>query len=241
MAENTPSAAQVTPPKDQPARGIRSFVLRTGRMTEGQKKAWEQNWAQWGLTPDAGLIDPASVFGRQAPLTLEIGFGMGQSLATMAAAAPEQDFLGVEVHRPGVGALLKQIDAQQLSNLRVFSTDANLVLEQSIGDASLDRVLLFFPDPWHKKRHNKRRLVQTEFVQRIRQKLKSGGIFHMATDWQPYAEHMMAVMSAAEGFRNLAGDQQYAPRPEDRPITKFEQRGARLGHGVWDLLFIKER
>lgn len=218
-------------------RGIRSFVVRAGRMTEGQKKAYAEGWPRFGLNPEDGPIDPQSLFGRQAPLNLEIGFGMGGSLAQMAEAAPDQDFIGIEVHRPGVGALLKDMAARELDNIRIYCCDANEVIDHCLPDASLDRVLLFFPDPWHKKRHHKRRLVQPEFVQRIRRKLTVGGVFHMATDWEDYAEHMMAVMNEAEGFENIAGAGQYSPRPDDRPITKFERRGERLGHGVWDLLF----
>ncbi|MCG7372287.1 MULTISPECIES: tRNA (guanosine(46)-N7)-methyltransferase TrmB [Pseudomonas] len=218
-------------------RTIKSFVMRAGRMTEGQKKGLDQGWPRFGLDLDAGLQDFDAVFGRQAPRTFEIGFGMGHSLLEMAAAAPEQDFIGVEVHRPGVGALLNGLLTQQLSNVRVYSCDALEVLRQCVADASLDRVLLFFPDPWHKARHHKRRIVQPEFAELIRSKLKVGGVLHMATDWEPYAEYMLEVMSVAPGYRNQASDERYVPRPEERPITKFERRGERLGHGVWDLKF----
>ncbi|WP_216822604.1 MULTISPECIES: tRNA (guanosine(46)-N7)-methyltransferase TrmB [Pseudomonas] len=218
-------------------RTIKSFVMRAGRMTEGQKKGHDQGWPRFGLHLDAGLQDFDAVFGRQAPRTFEIGFGMGHSLLEMAAAAPEQDFIGVEVHRPGVGALLNGLLTQQLSNVRVYSCDALEVLRQCVADASLDRVLLFFPDPWHKARHHKRRIVQPEFAELIRSKLKVGGVLHMATDWEPYAEYMLEVMSVAPGYRNQASDERYVPRPEERPITKFERRGERLGHGVWDLKF----
>ncbi|WP_166262327.1 tRNA (guanosine(46)-N7)-methyltransferase TrmB [Marinobacter salicampi] len=218
-------------------RGIRSFVLRQGRMTEGQKKAYERCWPRYGLTREHGMIDPREVFGREAWLNLEIGFGMGGSLADMAEAAPEQDFIGVEVHLAGVGALLKEVEDRGLENVRVYAIDANDVIDLCLPDACLDRVMLFFPDPWHKKRHHKRRLVQPEFVQRIRHKLRVGGIFHLATDWQNYADHMMEVLSDSEGFANAEGDGQFAARPEHRPVTKFEQRGSRLGHEVWDLLF----
>ncbi|WP_218567940.1 MULTISPECIES: tRNA (guanosine(46)-N7)-methyltransferase TrmB [unclassified Pseudomonas] len=218
-------------------RTIKSFVMRAGRMTEGQKKGHDQGWPRFGLDLDAGLQDFDAVFGRQAPRTFEIGFGMGHSLLEMAAAAPEQDFIGVEVHRPGVGALLNGLLTQQLSNVRVYSCDALEVLRQCVADASLDRVLLFFPDPWHKARHHKRRIVQPEFAELIRSKLKVGGVLHMATDWEPYAEYMLEVMSVAPGYRNQASDERYVPRPEERPITKFERRGERLGHGVWDLKF----
>ncbi len=234
MTEHSDSSAKDTVTT---RRGIRSFVLRQGRMTEGQKKAYERLWPKYGLTREHGMIDPRQVFGREAWLNLEIGFGMGKSLADMAEAAPEQDFIGVEVHLAGVGALLKEVEDRGLENVRVYAIDANDVIDLCLPDACLDRVMLFFPDPWHKKRHHKRRLVQPEFCQRIRHKLRVGGIFHLATDWENYAEHMMAVLSESEGFANDQGDGQFAPRPEHRPITKFEQRGARLGHGVWDLLF----
>ena len=220
-------------------RGVRSFVLRQGRMTEGQKKAFDRSWPVYGLTREQGMIDPRQVFGRDAMLNLEIGFGMGRSLAEMAEAAPEQDFIGVEVHQPGVGALLKEIEERGLENVRIYSIDANDVIDLCLPDACLDRVMVFFPDPWHKKRHHKRRLIQPEFIQRIRHKLRVGGVLHLATDWENYSEHMMDVMNDADGFTNLAGAGQFSPRPSWRPETKFERRGEKLGHGVWDLLFEK--
>lgn len=221
----------------QPRRTIRSFVMRAGRMTEGQQRGVEKGWPRFGLTLADGLLDLDQVFGRQAPRTLEIGFGMGHSLLEMAQAAPEQDFIGIEVHRPGVGALLNGLLNAGLDNVRVYDCDAIEVLNQAIPDASLDRLLLFFPDPWHKKKHNKRRIVQPAFAELVRRKLKIGGVLHMATDWEHYAEHMLEVMSAAPGYRNQAADGSFVPRPEERPITKFEKRGERLGHGVWDLKF----
>ncbi len=227
-------------PDDNPIttrRGIRSFVLRQGRMTVGQKNAFERCWPRFGLTREHGMIDPREVFGRSAPLNLEVGFGMGKSLAEMAAAAPEQDFIGVEVHLPGVGALLKEVEERGLENVRVYNVDANDVIDLCLPEACLDRAMVFFPDPWHKKRHHKRRLIQPEFVQRMRHKLRVGGILHLATDWENYAEHMMEVMMASEGFANTEAGNAFAPRPDHRPITKFEQRGERLGHGVWDLMF----
>jgi tRNA (guanine-N7-)-methyltransferase len=218
-------------------RAIKSFVMRAGRMTEGQQRGLDQGWAKFGLQLEDGLRDFDQVFGRSAPRTFEIGFGMGHSTLEMAAASPEQDFIGVEVHRPGVGALLNGLMTQNLSNMRVYSCDALEVLRNCVADASLDRVLLFFPDPWHKSRHHKRRIVQASFAELVRQKLKVGGVLHMATDWQPYAEYMLEVMNVAPGYRNLAEDGQYVPRPTERPTTKFERRGERLGHGVWDLKF----
>ncbi len=229
-----------TPTPEQPLehrRTIKSFVMRAGRTTLGQQRGIELGWPKFGLELSDGLRDFDQVFGRQAPRTFEIGFGMGHSTLEMAAAAPEQDFIGVEVHKPGVGALLSGLLSQNLQNVRVYSCDALEVLRECVADASLDRVLLFFPDPWHKSRHHKRRIVQPAFAELIRQKLRIGGVLHMATDWQPYAEHMLEVLSAAPGYRNLATDGAYVPRPAERPVTKFERRGERLGHGVWDLKF----
>ncbi len=220
-------------------RRIRSFVKREGRLTVGQQRALDELFPRYGLSLSPTPLDLAAVFGRKAPCVLEIGFGNGSSLAEMAASNPQQDYIGVEVHRPGVGNLLMQIEKRGLENLRVINDDAVEVLEKMIADTSLDAVYLFFADPWHKKRHHKRRIVQPPFVQLLRKKLKTGGVFHMATDWQDYAEHMMAVMSEAEGFENTAGKGQYLPRPDYRPLTKFEQRGKKLGHGVWDLMFKK--
>lgn len=208
-------------------------------MTALQEKALVQLWSKYGLEPGARQPDMNKVFGRSAPRVLEIGFGMGDALAEMALTNPENDYLGIEVHRPGVGRLMSQIEAQDSNNVRIYCHDAVEILQTQFADASLDRVLLFFPDPWHKRKHNKRRIVQAAFVELIRSKLKPDGVFHMATDWQEYAEWMMKVMNSAEGFENLAGAGQYSERPEYRPVTKFERRGHRLGHGIWDLLFKK--
>lgn len=220
-------------------RRIRSFVRRQGRLTEGQSRALEQHWDQYGLRLEQGVLDYPAIFGNANLVILEIGFGNGASLLQMAQSAPQKNFIGVEVHRPGVGKLINDAQHAGVNNLKVFCDDAIEVLARNIADASLDGVQLFFPDPWHKKRHNKRRIVQAEFAQNIRHKLKPGGYFHMATDWEPYAQHMLDVMSAAEGFVNQAGAGCYAPKPDYRPNTKFEQRGERLGHGVWDLVFIR--
>jgi tRNA (guanine-N7-)-methyltransferase len=220
-------------------RRIRSFVRREGRLTKGQQRALDELFPRYGICLQQGELDFQTLFGRQGFRVLEIGFGNGASLAEMAASHPENDYLGIEVHRPGVGNLLLQIEKQGLNNIRVSNDDAVEVLEQQIPNASLDAVYLFFPDPWHKKKHHKRRIVQPAFVQRLRRKLKMGGIFHMATDWENYAEHMLKVMSSAAGFENLAGEGNYIARPAYRPLTKFEQRGHRLGHGVWDLIFKK--
>lgn len=228
-----------TAPANPPLRTIKSFVMRAGRVTEGQQRGLEQGWPRFGLELKDGMQDFNQVFGRQAPRTFEIGFGMGHSTLEMARNTPEEDFIGVEVHKPGVGALLNGILLHNLTNLRIYSCDALDVLRQCVADASLDRVLLFFPDPWHKSRHHKRRIVQPAFAELVRQKLKPAGILHMATDWQPYAEYMLEVMLAAPGYRNLAEEGGYVPRPAERPITKFERRGERLGHGVWDVQFAK--
>ncbi len=234
MTDDHPNPATAI---ERPHRAIKSFVMRSGRMTEGQQRGLDQGWPKFGMEPAAGMQDFDQLFGRSAPRTFEIGFGMGQATLEMAAAAPDEDFIGVEVHRPGVGALLNGMLTQNLSNIRVYSWDAIEVLRDCVADASLDRLLLFFPDPWHKSRHHKRRIVQPEWAQLVRQKLKIGGVLHMATDWEAYAEHMLDVMNAAPGYRNLAADGRYVPRPAERPVTKFERRGERLGHGVWDLKF----
>lgn len=218
-------------------RRIRSFVMRPGRITEAQRRGLEEGLPRYGLEREAGLLDARAAFGKSGPLVLEIGFGMGQSLLTMAAENPAVNYLGVEVHRPGVGKLLHGVTEQQLDNIRVYCDDAVLVLEECIADASLDGVQVFFPDPWHKKRHHKRRLIQPEFVRLLCRKLKPGAFLHLATDWENYAEHMMDVLSAEPELVNRAGPGHYSERPATRPLTKFEQRGQRLGHGVWDLLF----
>lgn len=218
-------------------KSIRSFVIRAGRITSGQKSAFETWWPSYGLSLYQGAIDPSVIFGRNAPLVLEIGFGMGDSLLEMARNEPEKDFIGIEVHPPGVGKLINNAGKEGIKNLRVYMADAMDVLEDCIANACIDRLQLYFPDPWHKKKHNKRRLLQTKFVQNIHPKLKPGGIFHMATDWQAYAEHMLEVMNGATNFSNTLEQGGYAERPSYRPLTKFEKRGEKLGHGVWDLLF----
>jgi len=206
-------------------------------MTPGQRRAYDDNWQRRGLDHADGELDYNTAFGRPGPRVLEIGFGMGQSLVTMAGAAPDTNFIGVEVHRPGVGRLLHGMTEQSVDNIRVYCHDAVEILRDCIPDASLDTVQIFFPDPWHKKRHNKRRLIQQPFVNQLVTKLKPGGTLHLATDWENYAEQMMEVLGATDGLVNTHGDGQYAPRPDHRPLTKFELRGERLGHGVWDLVF----
>ncbi|MFV0275909.1 MAG: tRNA (guanosine(46)-N7)-methyltransferase TrmB [Parahaliea sp.] len=208
-------------------------------MTEGQKRAYDSGWARWGLDYAPQPIDPIGIFGREGSLVLEIGFGMGRSLATMAAAAPATNFIGIEVHTPGVGRLLHTMEDEGIDNIRVYCHDAVEVLRHCIPPVALDTVQIFFPDPWHKKRHHKRRLIQPPFVELLVSRLKPGGILHLATDWEHYAQQMMEVLSANAALENRAGAGQFSPRPPHRPLTKFEQRGERLGHGVWDLLFAR--
>lgn len=216
---------------------IRSYVMRVGRMTEGQRIAFDRYWEQLGLSLFDGPLVAAGVFGREAPLVLELGFGMGDSLLAMAAAEPDKNFIGIEVHPPGVGRLLNSAGQAGLKNLRVYMADAIDVLNDCIPDASLDRFQLYFPDPWHKKKHHKRRIVQPAFVRLLCKKLKPGGLIHMATDWENYAQQMHRVLAAEPLLENLAGFDVYSARPAFRPETKFERRGQRLGHGVWDLLY----
>ena len=217
---------------------IKSYVLRQGRLTPAQKRSLEHLWPRYGIDFQERLLDLESLFGRTAPVTLEIGFGNGDALLQQAVAMPETDFVGVEVHRPGVGHLLHRAAEADVDNLRVINHDAVDVLHHQIPDNSLDCVQLFFPDPWHKKRHHKRRIVNPGFIELVWRKLKAGGLFHLATDWQDYAEQMFTLMAQAEGFSNTASSGHFA-QGTDRPSTKFEQRGRRLGHGVWDLVFRK--
>ncbi|MCW5663312.1 MAG: tRNA (guanosine(46)-N7)-methyltransferase TrmB [Piscinibacter sp.] len=224
-------------PDSAPRRAIRSYVVRAGRMGSGQKRALEELAPRWVLPLQDRPADLAAAFGRAAPVVLEIGFGMGDATAAIARARPDTDFLGVEVHPPGVGALLQRIEAQALTNLRIVQHDAVEVLERMIAPASLAGVHVFFPDPWHKKRHHKRRLVQPPFVALLASRLAPGGTLHCATDWQPYAEQMLEVLGAEPRLVNTAAG--YAERPAYRPPTKFEQRGVKLGHGVWDLVFTR--
>jgi tRNA (guanine-N7-)-methyltransferase len=223
---------------NQGRRTIKSYVLRQGRLTRGQQQALDTLWSDYGINYTAEALNFDQCFEQQAPVTLEIGFGNGESLLQQAERHPENNYLGIEVHRPGVGHLIKRAHDTGLHNLRVINHDAVEVLQHQIADNSLDCIQLFFPDPWHKKRHHKRRIVQPAFVQMICTKLKTGGLFHLATDWENYAEHMMAVMEQAQGFDNTAGKGNYAG-DTDRPPTKFEHRGRKLGHGVWDLVYEK--
>lgn len=233
----TPTAAALEDETPRPERRIRSFVRREGRFTEGQKRALQQLWPRYGIDTGETLLDPVALFGRTAPLTLEIGFGNGDSLRQLAQANPDQDFIGIEVHRPGVGRLLQQLAAESIENVRVMSDDAVEVLRHRIAPATLQRLLLWFPDPWHKKRHHKRRIVQPPFLALVQERLAPGGLLHMATDWSSYAEQMVAVSAQIPGLCNdAAASGGYTPRPAWRPRTHFEQRGERLGHGVWDIV-----
>ncbi len=220
-------------------RKIRSFVRREGRMTPGQAQAYELMMPDFGFEYQKQQLDLQSLFGNRNPVVLEIGFGMGASLVEQAKRYPERNYIGIEVHRPGVGSLLVRMKELQVENIRVISHDAVEVLADMIPDDCLQLVQLFFPDPWHKKRHHKRRIVNPVFVDLVRQKLSAQGHFHMATDWQNYAEHMLDVMQRAEGWKNCSETNDYIPKPEDRPVTKFQKRGEGLGHGVWDLMFEK--
>ncbi|KMT65149.1 tRNA (guanosine(46)-N7)-methyltransferase TrmB [Catenovulum maritimum] len=220
-------------------RKVKSFVLRQGRLTNAQETAIKDHWSEYGLEYKNEKFNWSEIFGNDNPIVFEIGFGMGGSLIKMAQAEPNKNFVGMEVHLPGVGACIKDAAELKVPNLKVINHDAVEVLNHCVPDNSLEKLQLFFPDPWHKKRHHKRRIVQPEFAQLIRTKLSLGGVFHMATDWENYAEHMLEVMSNEAGYKNQSETQDYIPRPEFRPLTKFEERGHRLGHGVWDLIFEK--
>jgi tRNA (guanine-N7-)-methyltransferase len=218
-------------------RTIRSFVVRGGRITGAQQRALEEAWPRFGIDFDSTQLDLDAVFGRRAPRTLEIGFGNGENLATLAAAHPERDYLGIEVHRPGVGHLFLALEKFSLTNVRAICHDAVEVLNQQLAPDSLDEILILFPDPWHKKRHHKRRLIQPDFVELLAKRLRPQGVLRMATDWQPYAEHMLAVLNACGSFTNISPDGAFVPRDAARVLTRFEKRGQRLGHEVWDLEF----
>jgi tRNA (guanine-N7-)-methyltransferase len=211
--------------------------MRTGRMTSGQARALEELWPRYGVEYSPAPLSLDLLFGRSAPRTLEIGFGNGEHLASLAADHPERDYFGIEVHRPGVGHLLMLAQTRNLTNLRVSSHDAVEVLRDQVAPGALDEVLVLFPDPWHKKRHHKRRLIQAPFVELLASRLASGGVFRLATDWEPYAQQMLEVATANASFANLSPTGDWMPRPDERAPTRFEKRGARLGHGVWDLAF----
>lgn len=218
-------------------RAVRSFVLRGGRLTDGQKRALEELWPRWGIDPGDGLLDFADLFGNDAPVILEIGFGDGDATWRMAEAEPQHNFLGVEVHRPGVGRLLLTLEEKGIGNVRVVCGDAVELLHKCIPPASLAGVRVYFPDPWPKKRHHKRRIVQPAFIDLLASRMQGGAILHLATDWMPYAEHMLEVMRASRAFENLSPGSGSCARPAWRPRTKYERRGERLGHPVSDLVF----
>lgn len=238
MSENIPENTPENTVPEEHKRSIRSFVLRQGHMTAAQQRAIDTMWPQFGVDFQEVPLDLNRTFGRDNPKVLEIGFGMGVATVEIAKRLPDTDFLAIDVHGPGVGNILKLIEEEHISNIRVMRHDAVEVVEKMLEDDSLDGIHIFFPDPWHKKRHNKRRLVQVPFVEKLLPKLKSGGYVHMATDWEEYAVQMLEVLSSFDALQNTAAD--YAPTPDYRPETKFEARGKRLGHGVWDLVFRKK-
>ena len=213
---------------------IRSFVRREGRFSQAQKQSIQNLWPKFGLTGNMGLVDFQKEFGNKRPVWLEIGFGNGESLAAMAANLPDVNFVGVEVHRPGVGRLLAQLERERIDNVRVAKDDAVEFLEQSVRANSLEKILIFFPDPWHKKRHHKRRLIQADFLDNLASRLISGGVIHIATDWQDYAEWMLEAIANSKSVHNISA--RFADKPEYRPLTKYEKRGQRLGHDVFDIL-----
>jgi tRNA (guanine-N7-)-methyltransferase len=221
-------------------RGVRSFVRRQGRFTAAQREAFARLWPRWGLELGDTKLDYRALMPQCDSCSLEIGFGMGHTLVELARRSPDTAFIGIEVHRPGVGKLLAMLEDEGLENVRIYCADAMEVLARAIPEASLDAVLLFFPDPWPKKRHHKRRLVQPPFVELVSERLKPGGLFHLATDWEAYAVQMLEVIEASGAFENLSGTGRFAVRPESRPETRFERRGLGLGHGVRDLLFRRQ-
>ena len=218
-------------------RKIRSYVRREGRFTPAQKLAYKSLWPVYGLDVTPEQWDLARLFGRQSDVFLELGFGDGRVLKMLSARHPENDYLGIEVHRPGVGRVMRELEEQGLRNVRVASEDGMEVLQRNIPDQSLAGILIFFPDPWHKKKHKKRRMIQPEFVRAAALRLQQGGILHLATDWEDYAQQMLEVLSDEPLLKNTSLDNTYVERPQSRPLTKYEQRGLRLGHGVWDLVF----
>lgn len=224
-------------PLTEHPRSIRSFVTRAGRVTPAQQRALEQLWPKYGVAFAPEPLDTCTLFGRDAPRTVEIGFGNGENLLALSDAHPQRDFLGIEVHRPGVGRLLLALEARALSNVRVICHDAVEVLERQLPPQSISECLILFPDPWPKKRHHKRRLVQRPFVELLASRLIPGGLLRLATDWQPYAQDMLATLSAVPELVNLAADGAFVARPTERIPTRFERRGERLGHEVWDLAF----
>ncbi len=236
MAEATPRTKK-EPNKDGERRRVRSFVLRAGRTTEGQKRALAELWPVYGIAGNSGVLDFVGIFGNRHPVIMEIGFGNGDATWQMAAASPGENFLAVEVHRPGVGHLLLKLEEHGIQNVRIACEDGVALLERRIPDGSLAGVRIFFPDPWPKKRHHKRRLIQAPFLALLAKKMCQDGILHLATDWEPYAESMLEVMHNSRSFKNLSPEGRFVPRPKWRPATKYERRGERLGHDVFDLVF----
>lgn len=220
-------------------RAIRSFVLRGGRLTEGQKRAIDEYWPRFGIDEGGGLIDLVSLFGNSNPVIFEIGFGNGEATWQMAQAHPQENFLGAEVHRPGVGRLLLKMEEHELTNIRIACADAVVFLRDCIAEDSLAGIRIYFPDPWPKKRHHKRRIIQPEFVHLLVSRMCAGGVLHLATDWEPYADHMLEVLNQAGGLNNMSPTGAFCDKPAWRPDTKYERRGERLGHKVRDLLFEK--
>lgn len=216
---------------------IKTFMPRSSPLNSSQQRGLDEYAPRYLLKLADGALDPQAAFGRIAPLTVEIGFGMGHTLVEMAATSPDRDFIGIEIHKPGVAQLCFDTGTRELTNLRCYSEDAVEVLDKAIADASVDTLQLFFPDPWQKARHHKRRFVRPDLIALVRRKLRIGGRFHMATDWQPYAEWMLEHMEQAPGYANAHAPGQYHPRPDWRPLTKFEKRGQNQGHGVWDLIY----
>jgi tRNA (guanine-N7-)-methyltransferase len=241
MGDNEQPAGKVAPPKPftvtEGHRQVRSFVLRQGRFTPAQQRAFDEQWSRFGVDYQGRLRDYDAIFGRRAPRVMEIGFGNGEALRYAARHDPARDLIGIEVHAPGVGRLLNALAADGSANVRVYHHDAVEVLTHEVADGGLDEIRIYFPDPWHKKRHNKRRLVQPAFAALLVRKLDPGGRLHLATDWQDYAEQMWDVLDGTAGIVNRAGPRGTVPRPEWRPQTHFETRGQKLGHGVWDLLY----
>ncbi len=218
-------------------RRVRSFVLRAGRLTEGQSRALKELWPLYGVDTSEDKLDFWTLFGNEQPVIMEIGFGNGDATWQMASAHPEENYLAVEVHRPGVGHLLLKLEEHAVSNVRIACEDAVELLDKRVPVASLAGVRIYFPDPWPKKRHHKRRIIQSRFVDLLVEKMLPGAILHMATDWEPYAEHMLEVMHNRQDFENLSPDGRFVSKPDWRPVTKYEKRGERLGHGVFDLVF----
>lgn len=221
-------------------RKIRSYVRREGRFTPAQKSAYESLWPIYGLDTTVEQWDFSRVFDRQSDVFLELGFGDGRVLKRLSAQYPENDYLGIEVHRPGVGRVMRELDQKGLKNVRVASEDGMELLQNNIAAGSLAGILIFFPDPWHKKKHKKRRMIQAEFVHMAASRLKPGGILHLATDWEDYAQQMLEVLTAEPLLINTSTENTFVERPQSRPLTKYEERGLRLGHGVWDLVFYRQ-